>query len=331
MVQALEVVVIEAFQYFQKFAIQHNRSKKIRALWKMKKKCGKNLRAKDRPLLADFDPKQRLIFLMMKKRIVLQLLTLLLCCGALPVAFSNNLTDPPSDESQSCAVPPPTNVHATAVTPTTISLAWTDATPATQNYYKVQGVNLNTGLPIPDVYTSGENTTITGLTPNNCYSFKVSASVCPTGPYGKPSLPGEGCTGYIVIDIIAEYNAPSGNGESYPINTDPIPLCMPRSSTNGHSAPFDNPVVCQLTYNGLNLRFGLALTPGNENNVPIDFIPINGSGPDPNFNFSYRDPEHRIVWLQYGPSPVLEVKYISVVDPGGLAFAHLEAKILNTA
>lgn len=194
----------------------------------------------------------------MKKRFlkIPVLLLLGILCPLLFSAHTNPVVSADDSGLGPCQAPPPGFFVVTNMTPTSVSLTWGPGSPFT--YYKVTGFD-NTNLSnLPTIYTTGLTHTYTGLTPGHNYTFTVSASYCPAGPYGQ-ALSLNRTTPQIIIidDIVGIENqclpgttAPTGGGANFI-------FCVSRSSNS--QEPFNNAFVAELKYDANNtLNFGVA-------------------------------------------------------------------------
>ena len=188
------------------------------------------------------------------------------------------------DMEAGCQAPAPTGLGVYSVTPNSVSLVWVGPA-STGIYYEVGVYDLTIGAPLPSVYTRLENTTVTGLSEGHCYEFQVRASYCSFNPadMGSWSNTVEGCTGVIIIDITADFPAPSGDSTSGGTYFD---VCIERSTSA--MPEYNKGVVFKFTYRlnsteYLEEQFGLGLPPGDEWDLHLNTL-TTGTNP---FSYQY--------------------------------------------
>lgn len=205
----------------------------------------------------------------MKKRLLFQLLLLLLPAFVLPAvasAFPHEHKNPTGNEA-SCPAPPPSWLIVTEITSDHVSLEWESG--QVYRYYRVQTYDNTAGVPLADEFTDDNTITINNLTPTHCYTFTVSATYCPEAPeWGAGISSEECCIPSIIIDGIVQIQEPctigSGDSTSY---GQVYTFCAGRS-TAGKNEPLNkafigriidgsnNTVDFAFAFNGLDIPAG---------------------------------------------------------------------------
>jgi hypothetical protein len=142
------------------------------------------------------------LFVMQNQIFIRLILALFFTAGCLVKSYSQ----PP------CALPPPENLTVTAITPTSISLAWT-LSPVSPTYvvvYKISCFDETDQVALPDEYTTLLTHTRSGLQPGHYYRIGVSASQC-NNEFGE-EIVAKARTSTIIIDYIVQNScSPTNN------------------------------------------------------------------------------------------------------------------------
>lgn len=147
----------------------------------------------------------------MQNQIFIRLiLALFFIAGSLVKSY----TQPP------CALPAPETLTVTAITPTSISLAWTPP-PISPTYivvYKVSCFDETDQVALPDEYTTLLTHTRSGLQPGHFYRIGVSASQC-NNEYGPEIRVHARTSIFIIDDIVQNSCAPYNSINRMPNDT----------------------------------------------------------------------------------------------------------------
>lgn len=177
----------------------------------------------------------------------------------LPTGFSNapiHLAEPAAiTTGNTCAEDPPSNFHATDITPTSIKLEWTHS--IVNLYYFVSGVDLTSTSALPSVVTQNLSYTFAGLDPGHHYVFYIAASSCPNGPTGESVSTNASTLSIIVEDIVNFDNCTPFNTAQMPVG---IPVSIGVKASQSTYPNFNQCYRAEFIYqNRFAFEFGFAL------------------------------------------------------------------------
>lgn len=148
-----------------------------------------------------------------------------------------------------CALPGPSAITVTNLTPTGATVAWSSVPGAAS--YRVAVADLTSNSMLPDSYTSGTSINLSNLqTETHAYSIRISASACPNGPYGAPeSIP---LTPPIIIIVDDVFQKNLGSMASVDPQNNMYPISL---STNASMPDILDVKHYKVTYNAYFVEF----------------------------------------------------------------------------
>ncbi len=202
----------------------------------------------------------------MKKQIfrTLALLLLVSCCSW-PVTAQKNANQAATKGDAPeiiCPAPAPGYFQATNVTPFSVTLAWGPGAVPPITYYRLDGFDNTTSMPLATVHTTALTYTYTGLTQGHNYTYSNSASYCQQGPRGH-TMTANITTGIIIVDEIDGIYECTPNSQPSPIGRGTKVSVGIQASTNPPAQGLNNAFTAEFSYEGNLFRFALAFDAAN--------------------------------------------------------------------